>query len=167
MKRVLLIAFHFPPVRGSSGLQRTLAFSRYLPEFGWQPSVLTADPRAYEATGDDQLKYLGQAKNRVEKVISAMERYDAVETRLRMQYGVTKFDLVTVVEQIRERIRAARPRRGLAGRPARPARRGGSELRESDGAPAYASLGTLRRRCDRSGHARNATREESRSGPRP
>ncbi|HNC78018.1 MAG TPA: glycosyltransferase [Rhodocyclaceae bacterium] len=56
MKRVLLIAFHFPPVQGSSGVQRTLRFARYLPDFGWEPIVLTAHPRAYAETSDDQLK---------------------------------------------------------------------------------------------------------------
>ena len=47
---LLLVAFHFPPQSGSSGLLRSLKFSRYLPEFGWQPLVLSADPRAYEST---------------------------------------------------------------------------------------------------------------------
>lgn len=56
MKRVLMIAYHFPPLRGSSGIQRTLRFAKYLPEFGWEPIVLTADPRAYEQTSDDQLR---------------------------------------------------------------------------------------------------------------
>ncbi len=55
MKRVLLIAYHYPPVKGSSGLQRTLAFSRYLTEFGWQPHVLTVNTRAYSAISDEQL----------------------------------------------------------------------------------------------------------------
>jgi glycosyltransferase involved in cell wall biosynthesis len=55
MKRVLLIAYHYPPARGSSGLQRTLKFSRYLREFGWEPSVLTVSPRAHPTVGDDQL----------------------------------------------------------------------------------------------------------------
>ncbi len=55
MKRALMIAFHYPPLRGSSGIQRTLAFSRYLPKYGWQPVVLTANPRAYPETGVDQL----------------------------------------------------------------------------------------------------------------
>jgi glycosyltransferase involved in cell wall biosynthesis len=45
--RVLLIAYHFPPVRGSSGVQRTLRFAQHLPKFGWKPIVLTIDPRAY------------------------------------------------------------------------------------------------------------------------
>lgn len=55
VKRVLMIAYHYPPVRGSSGLQRTLQFSRYLLEHDWQPIVLTVHPRAYSQTGDDLL----------------------------------------------------------------------------------------------------------------
>jgi glycosyltransferase involved in cell wall biosynthesis len=56
MRRALLIAYHYPPLRGSSGIQRTLAFSRYLREYGWQPIVLTAHPRAYAETSEDQLR---------------------------------------------------------------------------------------------------------------
>jgi hypothetical protein len=55
MPKVLMIAFHFPPYRGGSGVHRTLKFSQYLPEFGWDPIVLTATPRAYPTAGDDQL----------------------------------------------------------------------------------------------------------------
>lgn len=55
MKRVLMVAFHFPPQRGSSGLQRTLQFVRNLPSFGWEPLVLSAAPRAYEDAGEEQL----------------------------------------------------------------------------------------------------------------
>jgi hypothetical protein len=54
-RRVLMVAFHFPPVHGSSGVQRTLKFARYLPDHGWQPAVLTVHPRAYEATHDGQM----------------------------------------------------------------------------------------------------------------
>lgn len=54
-RRVLLIAFHFPPVKGSSGIQRTLKFSAYLREFGWEPMVLTISPCAYEQTSNDQM----------------------------------------------------------------------------------------------------------------
>lgn len=56
MKRVLMIAYHFPPLAGSSGIQRTLRFAKYLPEFGWQPLVLTTTTNAYAQTSDDQLK---------------------------------------------------------------------------------------------------------------
>src|SRR5450759_144147 len=50
-----MIAYHFPPLAGSSGIQRTLRFVQHLPSLGWQPLVLSADPRAYEKTGDDLL----------------------------------------------------------------------------------------------------------------
>ena len=55
MKRVLLIAYHYPPVHVSSGIQRTLKFSQYLPEFGWEPLVLTVHPRAYASLSEGQL----------------------------------------------------------------------------------------------------------------
>lgn len=55
VKRVLMIAFHYPPLRGSSGIQRTLKFSRYIKAHGWDPMVLTASPRAYASTSHDQM----------------------------------------------------------------------------------------------------------------
>lgn len=55
MPAVLMIAYHFPPLGGSSGVQRTLRFCRYLPEFGWNPVVLTAHPRAYDSVATDLL----------------------------------------------------------------------------------------------------------------
>lgn len=55
MKKVLMIAYHYPPCMGASGIERTLRFSQYLPESGWQPLVLTISPRAYEQISDDQL----------------------------------------------------------------------------------------------------------------
>jgi glycosyltransferase involved in cell wall biosynthesis len=54
-KRLLLIAFHFPPLQGSTGIHRTLAFSRYLKDQGWEVCVLTAHPRAYPEARDENL----------------------------------------------------------------------------------------------------------------
>lgn len=48
-----MVAFHFPPLAGSSGIQRTLRFAQHLPKFGWEPIVLTAHPMAYERTSTD------------------------------------------------------------------------------------------------------------------
>jgi glycosyltransferase involved in cell wall biosynthesis len=50
-----MVAYHFPPLAGSSGIQRTLRFVQELPALGWQPLVLSAHPRAYERTHDDLL----------------------------------------------------------------------------------------------------------------
>ncbi len=52
---VLLIAFHFPPVRHSSGIQRTLKFATYLRDHGWKPIVLTVHSRAHANVGEDQM----------------------------------------------------------------------------------------------------------------
>lgn len=40
MKKILIIACYFPPA-GGGGVQRTLKFVKYLPNFGWTPIVLT------------------------------------------------------------------------------------------------------------------------------
>lgn len=50
-----MIAYHFPPLAGSSGIQRTLRFVQHLPALGWQPLVLSASPNAYERTSSDLL----------------------------------------------------------------------------------------------------------------
>lgn len=55
-RKLLMVAYHFPPLRGSSGIQRTLRFVQHLPRFGWEPLVLTAHPRAYQDTSDDQMR---------------------------------------------------------------------------------------------------------------
>lgn len=54
-RRALMVAFHYPPCVGSSGVHRTLKFSRYLLDHDWEPLVLTAHPRAYAQTGTEQL----------------------------------------------------------------------------------------------------------------
>ena len=43
-RRVLLLAYHFPPL-GGAGVQRTLKYVKYLPDFGWQPVTITGPAR--------------------------------------------------------------------------------------------------------------------------
>jgi hypothetical protein len=43
MKKLLIITYYWPP-SGGAGVQRWLKFTKYLPEFGWQPVVLTVSP---------------------------------------------------------------------------------------------------------------------------
>ena len=42
LKRLLIITYYWPPT-GGSGVQRWVKFSKYLPEFGWQPVVYTPE----------------------------------------------------------------------------------------------------------------------------
>ena len=51
--KLLIVAFHYPPASGTSGVQRALRFSTYLPEYGWDCVVLSAHPRVYEETSTD------------------------------------------------------------------------------------------------------------------
>lgn len=41
MKKVLFLAYLFPPI-ANSGTQRPLKFAKYLAEYGWEPTVVTA-----------------------------------------------------------------------------------------------------------------------------
>jgi glycosyltransferase involved in cell wall biosynthesis len=53
VKRLLVVAYHFPPIAGSSGVQRTLRFVQHLPRYGWEAVVLTCSTRAYEDVKPD------------------------------------------------------------------------------------------------------------------
>jgi glycosyltransferase involved in cell wall biosynthesis len=52
--KLLYIAYAFPPC-GGAGVQRTAKFVRYLPEFGWHPTVLTVDPSCYGLKDESNL----------------------------------------------------------------------------------------------------------------
>src|SRR5688500_8900434 len=46
MRRLLVVAYFFPPV-GGIGIERTLKHVEHLPDFGWQPVVVTAANSGY------------------------------------------------------------------------------------------------------------------------
>jgi glycosyltransferase involved in cell wall biosynthesis len=46
MRRVLMVAYYFPPLGGIGSL-RAVKFATYLPEFGWEPTVLAPRDGAY------------------------------------------------------------------------------------------------------------------------
>ena len=48
MKKVLIITYYWPPA-GGPGVQRILKFVKYLPEFGWEPVILTVRNGEYPA----------------------------------------------------------------------------------------------------------------------
>ncbi len=48
LRRVLVVAYYFPPM-GLSGVQRVAKFVKYLPDYGWLPTVLTVEPHGYFA----------------------------------------------------------------------------------------------------------------------
>lgn len=46
MKKVLMIAYIFPPM-GGSGVHRTAKFVKYLPDFGWKPIVVCGETEGW------------------------------------------------------------------------------------------------------------------------
>lgn len=60
-KKILLVAYHFPPSNAVGGL-RIAKFARYLPSFGWIPTVLTVEDRYREQLDNTRLKDLGDVR---------------------------------------------------------------------------------------------------------
>jgi len=54
-KRVLVVSYYFPP-SGGPGVQRILKFVKYLPEFGFDPAVLTVQEGDYPARDESLLE---------------------------------------------------------------------------------------------------------------
>ena len=54
MRKVLVISYYFPPA-GGPGVQRVLKFVKYLPEYGWEPLVLTVKDAEFPARDESLL----------------------------------------------------------------------------------------------------------------
>ncbi len=84
MKNVLIIAYYFPPM-GLSGVQRTLKFAKYLPQFGWEPTVLTVAPTGYFAQDLHLLDEAEKAQIKIERTNSLdVNRLLAVKGTVKM-----------------------------------------------------------------------------------
>jgi len=63
-RHVVLVAYYFPPL-GGSGVQRVAKWARYLPEAGWDVTVLTVEPGAYFAFDETLLDEVKDAGIRI------------------------------------------------------------------------------------------------------
>ncbi len=63
-RKVLMIAYYFPPM-GLSGVQRTVKFAKFLPKFGWKPTVLTVEATGYFALDNSLLQEVEEAGVRI------------------------------------------------------------------------------------------------------
>ena len=68
-RKVLVIAYYFPPM-GLSGVQRTAKFVKYLPKYGWKPTVLTVSPTGYYAVDKTLLSEVEQAGTEIVRASS-------------------------------------------------------------------------------------------------
>ena len=59
MKKVIVITYYWPP-SGGSGVQRWLKFTKYLPDFGWEPIVITPENPSFINQDESLLREVGQ-----------------------------------------------------------------------------------------------------------
>lgn len=62
MKKVLIIAYYFPPI-GGGGVTRPLKFFNYLPDFKWSPYVLTVKSKNFWVMDYAREKQISNNKN--------------------------------------------------------------------------------------------------------
>lgn len=90
VRKILLIAYYFPPL-GGAGVQRTLKYTKYLPQFGWQPVVLTSQAKAAALSDPTLMEDLAGAQAVYRTRVAALP--PALPWRLRNL--VTRWLLVT------------------------------------------------------------------------
>lgn len=80
MFKVLVVSYYFPPM-GLSGVQRVLKFTKYMSNYNWEPTVITAGKTGYYAHDKSLLK---EAENANIKIV----RTDAFDPNsLLAKYG--------------------------------------------------------------------------------
>lgn len=85
MKTVLVIAYYFPP-SGGPGVQRVLKYIQYLPQYGWNPVVLTVANGDFPARDESLLTRI-PPETRVERT-HIYEPYDIYRFVMRKPKGV-------------------------------------------------------------------------------
>lgn len=92
-KKILMIAFIYPPL-GGSGVQRSLKFTKYLPQFGWQPYVVCSDEAdVFQAGWDDSLLAEVPAQARVWR--RSFVHPLGLRRRVQKRFGVAARSLAT------------------------------------------------------------------------
>ena len=71
MRTVLVIVHDYPPIR-TAGTERVLKFAHYLPEFGYQPLILTTG--RYGGLPDDQAQRVYRAGDLIHTLFSSLRR---------------------------------------------------------------------------------------------
>lgn len=81
-----MLAYYFPPM-GLSGVQRTLKFVKYLPEFGWEPTVLTTDSGSYYAYDDTLLAELADKNIKIFRTDDKSSKPNSYPSTLKQKIG--------------------------------------------------------------------------------
>ncbi len=88
MKKILIITYYWPP-SGGPGVQRWLKFAKYLPEFGWEPIVLTVDENyaSYPQKDSSLLKEVGFIETHKTKSFEILNLYSSLNKEKQIPYG--------------------------------------------------------------------------------
>ena len=97
MKKVLIIAYYFPPL-GWSGVQRTLKFVKYLRNFGWEPVVVTVGKTKFPILDESLLEEIPEGVEiiRIDDV-KFKDITDELKEKMR-EYSKCSFDIISDVK---------------------------------------------------------------------
>ena len=84
MKKVLMISYYWPP-SGGPGVQRILKFCKYLPDFGWEPIVLTVKHGEFPSIDESLILESASIKVYYAKAISPYNLYKLFSKSKRIQ----------------------------------------------------------------------------------
>lgn len=94
MKKVLIIAYYFPPL-GWSGVQRTLKFTKYLQSFGWEPVVVTVGKTKFSILDDTLMNEIPKGINILRfDDVRFKDITDEVKEKMR-EYTKYSFDMIS------------------------------------------------------------------------
>ncbi len=93
MKRILIITYYWPP-SGGSGVQRWLKFSKYLPEYGWQPVVYTPENPDFAIQDESMLKEIPTEceviKRKIWEPYQLYRLFNKNSSKENVNFGMTK-----------------------------------------------------------------------------
>jgi glycosyltransferase involved in cell wall biosynthesis len=82
MFKILVIAYYFPPM-GLSGVQRVLKFTKYMSDYNWEPTVITAGKTGYYAHDESLMNEANNANIKIVRtdssgINSALAKYGTI-----------------------------------------------------------------------------------------
>ena len=88
MRKILIISYYWPP-SGGAGVQRWLKFAKYLPEFGYEPIVLTVDENfaSYPQKDESLLEEASSIETYKTKTFELYSLYSSMKKDKQIPYG--------------------------------------------------------------------------------
>jgi len=101
MRKVLFVVHDYPPIR-STGSQRVLKFARYLPDFGYQPLILTTG--CYGSLPSDEETGVYRANDLVHSLFSPLRTRRAGRIDQEQQFRITTVASASLLGRLRDRV---------------------------------------------------------------